>query len=493
LSDSLIAVARGDDPVLELHLVETAEDATKLQGVIPFDAKLHGNENLNLLQRITNRVSLSADGKWLAAISLEGDRTRVSVYDAAKLAPSGDSPAGLDSDEATPPTLPATNKVQIETPYVQGLAFNSNNSALAVLGEEDLLFLNARTGKAIGKAESPSNGPRRFVCPHPDPSLFFVCDGPHFFKLIDARTGKVVREHNASHHFSSTARWSPDGKWLAYTHDQAGSLFSSDLKHNDGLNDVSFELTETERIATGAAFSPRGEWVAMIRVDGRIVLFKSSGERKWEQHPGFQSHPDRGTDVAFMGNEFASIGAEGTIKFWQMGREEPSRTISLGGKLADAKFLNNSTVALVREDATQLELHAFDSSGDASRVAAVVPFDSSYHASGGERYFERIINRVALSHNGSVLVASAPREGSTELSFYDLRRLKNLLDSTEPNRAHYRTWSTADGKFQVEAQLIALSNGVAKLKRKSDGIVVDVPLRILTEADQSHAKATTPD
>jgi len=423
---------------------------------------------------------------------------RVSVYSAAELTGASSSENGTNETEVSQyPKLPAFKKVQIETPYVQGLAFNANNGVLAVLGEKDLLFLNARTGETVGQAEPPTDGTRRFVYPHPVSTVFFVCEGLHFFKLIDARNGKVVREHNASHHFSCTARWSPDGNWLAYTHDQAGSIMSSDLKHNDGLNEMDFKFSESDRIASGVAFSPRGEYVAMIRVDGRILLFKNGGERKWEKQPHFSAHIGRGTDILFIGDELASIGTEGVIKFWKIPvskteEVKPLRTITLGGEFTDAKFLNRNTVAVVRDNAKQIELHSLESTGDASKIAATIPFDSDYQVSGVDKFYERIINRVAVSHNGTTIVASSPVEGATELSFYDLRKLKSLSTTAGP-KAVYRTWSTADGKYKIEAQLVALTDGVAKLKRKVDGVVIDVPLAILTRTDQAYAKATAPE
>ena len=494
LSDSLIAVARDDAPLLELHCVETSR--SRCVAVIPFDTKSHESRG-GILERISNRVSLSSDGKLLAALSIDGGQTRVSIYDAVGLGNAGGRQG--ESVVQASPVLPAAYKLQVSSPHVRALAFNSNGGALGVLGDESLMFVNSRTGKLICRAEPPSNVERRFVYRHPDPRLFFVADGLHEFKLIDARTGKMVREHNASHRFSGSARWSPDGKWIAYTHDQAGSLLSADLAHNDGLNEMAFEVSESDRIANGLAFSPRGEMVGMVRVDGRVLLFKKVGERKWEKLPPIQGGGARGLDILFTSNQVSTVGADGIVRFWTLGEQEPSRTVSLGGELIDARFLNNATIAVVRDGSEQLELHMVSVSGDRSTIVALIPFDSEGVAGGVDGYFERIINRVAVSPDGRMLAAASVVKSTAEVALYDIRNLESLFQAKvqagsvgardKANDGAYRIWSTADGKHRVNAQLVSLVDGVAKLKRKADGIVVDVPLSLLVEADQVFAKA----
>jgi hypothetical protein len=55
-----------------------------------------------------------------------------------------------------------------------------------------------------------------------------------------------------------------------------------------------------------------------------------------------------------------------------------------------------------------------------------------------------------------------------------------------------RTWKSADGRFSTEAELIGLEDGKAQLK-KTDGKVVQVPLRSLSAADQEYVHKRYPE
>ena len=50
-----------------------------------------------------------------------------------------------------------------------------------------------------------------------------------------------------------------------------------------------------------------------------------------------------------------------------------------------------------------------------------------------------------------------------------------------------RNWTSADGKFRIEADMVRLADGKVSLKR-SDGRVVDVPLTKLSREDQRFAR-----
>ena len=52
----------------------------------------------------------------------------------------------------------------------------------------------------------------------------------------------------------------------------------------------------------------------------------------------------------------------------------------------------------------------------------------------------------------------------------------------------FRTWTSADGKFTVEAQLVKVEEGKALLRRKDNRQEISVPLAVLSAADQAHLK-----
>src|SRR5437867_2847488 len=51
--------------------------------------------------------------------------------------------------------------------------------------------------------------------------------------------------------------------------------------------------------------------------------------------------------------------------------------------------------------------------------------------------------------------------------------------------AEVRTWTSADGKFKVEAEMLSVQEGKVSL-RKADGTEVTVPLAKLSEADRQY-------
>lgn len=55
-------------------------------------------------------------------------------------------------------------------------------------------------------------------------------------------------------------------------------------------------------------------------------------------------------------------------------------------------------------------------------------------------------------------------------------------------RGQLRTWTDSSGKFSVEAELVDCDGKIVKLKTVSDGKVIEVPLKKLSEKDQSRAK-----
>lgn len=493
LTDSLVLVLRDGESKVELHTIDNAIDESNLRVTLPIDAALHEQQYVRPYERVLHRVAISPNGKMLAALSKDGDQTRVSIYDTGNLTGSSSSSSGGDAT-AKPPTLASTKKIPLATPFIRSLDFNSNGGALAVATENELLFLNARTGKTVSKAEPPakSGDVFRFVYPHIDPSVFFANAGKNVISLIDARTGKKVQTKE-THELSCRARWTGDGKWLAFTHVQGGSLVSADFKHIDGLTNTTVKLSDDDAIGNGIAVSPRGDLAAIVRVDGELLIFRQVAERRWELQSKSSAHSGSATDVVFMGDMLATIGNEGEIKYWKVGETEPTHSISLGGELADARFINNNLVAVAREDANELEFHMLDFKEETSYFAAVIPFDGRYQTSGGDKFFERPCNRMALARDGKTLVACSTVGDETELAFYDIRSMKRRSSHEPTTELKYRNWTSADGQYKIEAALLGVTDGVAKLKRKSDGIVVSVPLSKLTKADQAFAKATAPE
>jgi hypothetical protein len=58
------------------------------------------------------------------------------------------------------------------------------------------------------------------------------------------------------------------------------------------------------------------------------------------------------------------------------------------------------------------------------------------------------------------------------------------------SRSNYRTWTSADGKYKVEARLVGFTDGVVELERKDNGQKVKIPVEKLSEADQKVVQKT---
>jgi tetratricopeptide (TPR) repeat protein len=56
-----------------------------------------------------------------------------------------------------------------------------------------------------------------------------------------------------------------------------------------------------------------------------------------------------------------------------------------------------------------------------------------------------------------------------------------------------RKWTSSEGGFTVDAQFVELKNGTSVVLRKTDGLVIDVPIEKLSAADQAHLRTLSPD
>jgi hypothetical protein len=56
-----------------------------------------------------------------------------------------------------------------------------------------------------------------------------------------------------------------------------------------------------------------------------------------------------------------------------------------------------------------------------------------------------------------------------------------------PPAADFRTWTSVDGNFTLEAKLLGAENGAVRLQRR-DGAVITVPLSKLSQADADYVR-----
>ena len=93
---------------------------------------------------------------------------------------------------------------------------------------------------------------------------------------------------------------------------------------------------------------------------------------------------------------------------------------------------------------------------------------------------------MAFSSNGEVL-ATGERNmlewcGLTTIDLWDPEQAEDYVEPPPPSQ-QLRTWTSADGRFTVEAEFVKAIAGVVTLRTQSGG-EVDVPMEKLSEEDR---------
>lgn len=120
--------------------------------------------------------------------------------------------------------------------------------------------------------------------------------------------------------------------------------------------------------------------------------------------------------------------------------------------------------------------------------ANLVLFDLKQKSTVADFYklLKRNTSDYDLSPDGAQLITVS--EGESRVRIWDISPWSTpvaLPDSTDS----FRTWTSANGKFQVVATLVSNTTSHVTLKRKDNGATVTIPITGLSDADQQFVKS----
>jgi DNA-binding beta-propeller fold protein YncE len=262
-----------------------------------------GQESLQLkLPGEAACVAFSPDGQAVAAASV-GEEGRVAVWDRT----------GKDLWRAPGPAVAA--------------AVSPDGKRFAVVCEGGVAAgFDFASGKVLFKFKGLGGDGTGAVAYSPDGKLLVVGDGRGGVHLVDAPTGKVVRQWAGKGAVRSLA-FLPDGTKLAAV-DGGKAVRMLDMA--TGQEGAAFQGDDAIQ---AVAFSPDGKQAATAGKGGEVVL--------WDAAPGTEARRfDAGQGainaVAFApgGQSLATAGEDGTAVVWDLTRDEkpPARDIELTEK-----------------------------------------------------------------------------------------------------------------------------------------------------------------
>jgi hypothetical protein len=226
-----------------------------------------------------------------------------------------------------------------------------------------------------------------------------------------------------------------------------------------------------------------------------------------------EAHAGRVDGLAFTPAGLVSLGRDGKLNWWGAdGAELASH--ALGSPLERGWLLAGGQVAAVvrkPHDGTLQLYRLSEKPTDPPTLVANVSFVALFDGFPTiNREFSVTALDLASDHSRLALAAQSGSVGLsiTKAGLYDVSAVmpkpevettgiagkppagkttgKSLPKSAEP--AEVRTWTSADGKFTVEARFLGLVGASIRLERKDTGKVVVVPLRQFSPDDQAYVR-----
>jgi len=232
----------------------------------------------------------------------------------------------------------------VDTPFSRTVAFNANNTVLGVgLSTAEMAFFNPKTGEeSIPRLHSGDAG--QFVSlvqPHSDSSMFIVHESDSYITNYDLKKKERIRTKGFGGLTGAVAR-SPDRK-LFFVGTQSGfdvGVFDLSRTHSIGTSEGVSSIYGA--ITRGITVGPN-HTVATVRNDGHVQWFKHVRELSWEHDSIAEGHSGGGADIRFIAGQYASIGKEGELKFWNSAtRRPPEPSLYTANSKTLASFLTRS-------------------------------------------------------------------------------------------------------------------------------------------------------
>lgn len=413
---------------------------------------------------------------------------------------------------------------------IRSLAFTSDGKQLVVSPKDrECWVFDAETG-AKAEQELKGHGPTNFLLPGPRPGTIY-CFESLVSRLVDLKTGKDITNNGTLVQLSSSGQLTSKRDLLAMAAASGGVvLITADMKRSE----TSFEPADPpppnprDWACCAAAYSPDGKYVAGARPTGRMTLWTAAGFKQTGAQ-GISAHTGKIDALWFTTSELISLGLDGKVKRWNPADGKELASFSFGATLDRGWLLAEGRIAAIVRKPVAGELEFFQipsKDGEQLKLLATIPVVTLFDGFPTVNR-EFTIPQIALSPNGQRL-ALAAQSGSSGLSItqtgiYDVSSFMPKLavnpgtasgSETDPRvtgtkgpntkppatktpppktttakpEREFREWSSADGKFKVEAQFVGKAGDTIRLKRKDNGKVITVPFSTFSEVDQAYVK-----
>lgn len=335
--------------------------------------------------------------------------------------------------------LPTTGRsktpVEIKREFSEStsISFDASGSVVAIAGDREVVTHNTKSGEKIAAYKATGDRPHVAFSPT-KPLLAFQQasddDDAPAISLLDFESGDVVRRLK--------------------------------LPTDVGLpDDVGIDGGKSAAIVR---FSPNGELVAAGNGAADVMVWNAaSGEliEHFTDHDSsnrdqFSTDPIRALAFSPDSKRLATAAGDGKILIYRLDSQAKS-----GGE----------TIVANGDDSQRTQRVWTSADGGYEIKASLVSVDGEL---------------VKLRRTDGRVV-TVPK---SKLSKEDIAWLTKT--NAAPKRFPSRLWSTKDGDFQVRASFVSTNGASVKLQR-DDGIAIEVPLALLTDADRKYVASVLAD
>lgn len=312
------------------------------------------------------------------------------------------------------------------------LTFSHDGSKLIAVGAYQRTFfvIDVATAKILQTKKYESEDWLTVILsPVADEAAVAVVNPQLTVLIVSLTTGETLRENKVGGIAARGLKYSPDGKALTAEAEEILYL----------LNAADLKITREIE-----------EFSSFIFSDGETIHYLSDGTvqpinfRTWKKSEGIKF--ETSVKGFYDGHALSPDGNVSALAFWNY-RDETSNLV-----LVDMK--GKQQIA------------------DLNKLGAGHVFDFDYSADG---------SRIATSSRNKA-----------EIIVWDISPWSKPVAASSTEDSAFRTWTSADGNFQVEAELVESNDNHVKLKRKDTGAVVTILLAGLSEADQAFVKSSSP-